>query len=84
MQSPINIDSNSALYSSNLGPFAFNGHNQTATWNVTNTGDTIKATLTNKTITLGGSDFTETYSLKQFHFHWGIKLIIFLYPVKLL
>jgi len=42
MQSPINIQSASASYSSSLKPFTFNNYSQSISWNIANNGDSSK------------------------------------------
>ncbi|KAF6774045.1 hypothetical protein AHF37_05793 [Paragonimus kellicotti] len=77
-QSPIDIDSSSAQYSSMLLPVRLFPQNE-ATWSkqfytVENNGHSAKITFSSNTWFLSlTNDLTPQYEVVQIHFHWGFE-----------
>lgn len=74
-QSPINIRTPNVRYDSRLSPLSLNGYNATMSnivWNFTHNGHTIVARpSTISRLSISGGGLPETFSLVQFHLHWG-------------
>lgn len=70
-QSPIDIISKDAEYSSGLTDFIFSGWDaDNLTMELSNNGHTAVVGVTGDVSTRGGA-LPDTYNLVQFHFHWG-------------
>ncbi|XP_025032285.1 carbonic anhydrase 9 isoform X2 [Python bivittatus] len=72
MQSPINIDTAAASFSSKLEPLLLSGYDvpPNETLPLKNNGHTLLLGLPNK-MTLSGGGFPQPYQAVQLHLHWG-------------
>ncbi|XP_033466593.1 carbonic anhydrase 4-like isoform X1 [Epinephelus lanceolatus] len=69
-QSPIDIVTASATANANLTAFTFHNYSSTsAMQKISNTGKTVKVTLSN--VGVSGGNLPEAYDSLQFHLHWG-------------
>ncbi|CAF0895903.1 unnamed protein product [Rotaria sp. Silwood1] len=74
-QSPINIRTSRVKYDPNLSPLSLNGFTTNASsyvWNFTHNGHTIIVyPPASANFSISGANLPESFSLVQFHFHWG-------------
>ncbi|CAF0831407.1 unnamed protein product [Rotaria sp. Silwood1] len=74
-QSPINIRTSRVKYDPNLNPLSLNGFTINASsyvWNFTHNGHTIIVyPPASANFSISGANLPESFSLVQFHFHWG-------------
>ncbi|KAM6469765.1 carbonic anhydrase 9 isoform 2-T2 [Liasis olivaceus] len=72
MQSPINVDTAAASFSSKLEPLLLSGYDvpPNETLPLKNNGHTLLLGLPNK-MTLSGGGFPQPYQAVQLHLHWG-------------
>ncbi|KAH9503087.1 Carbonic anhydrase 14 [Bulinus truncatus] len=74
MQSPIDVNTSTVLYSPQLKFFDFSGYNVTSGVNISLEnldGQTAEVIYSGKALTLKGGGLPGEYQLAQFHFHWG-------------
>lgn len=74
-QSPIDIDSQSATYASGLG-LVYTNYDQpiSGQFTVTNNGHSVMVSIPSGSgVTISQGLLPNTYTLAQFHFHWGSK-----------
>ncbi|XP_076615204.1 uncharacterized protein LOC143338596 isoform X2 [Chaetodon auriga] len=71
-QSPINIETKTAVVDEHLGAFTFTKFgDKHAIKSITNTGHTVKCILKEGVVEVSGGGLGYVYSTLQFHFHWG-------------
>lgn len=74
-QSPINIKKENTEVDKNLGPFKFaKFEDKHSIKYMINTGHTVKCLLKGDLLEVSGGGLAHTYSVLQFHFHWGSDL----------
>ncbi|XP_030256959.1 carbonic anhydrase-like [Sparus aurata] len=71
-QSPINIDTKTAMEDENLDDFTFTKFDDKhAIKYIINTGHAVKCVLKEDVVEVSGGGLAHVYSTLQFHFHWG-------------
>ncbi|XP_067432186.1 uncharacterized protein [Thunnus thynnus] len=71
-QSPINIETKSAVTDLHLDSFTFTKFDDKhAITSITNTGHSVKCVLKEDMVEVSGGGLGYVYSTIQFHFHWG-------------
>ncbi|CAF2545718.1 unnamed protein product [Rotaria sp. Silwood2] len=74
-QSPINIRTSRVKYDPKLRPLSLNGFTTNTSlhiWNFTHNGHTIVVyPPASANLSISGANLPESFSLVQFHFHWG-------------
>jgi carbonic anhydrase len=72
LQSPIDITPDAIRQNKNLGDFAFTNYEQTpASFLLHNNGHSVQVDMPDNSIKMAGADLFATFTLSQFHFHWG-------------
>ncbi|XP_030041871.1 carbonic anhydrase 4 [Microcaecilia unicolor] len=69
-QSPIDIDTKTAIYDDQLIPFQFHGYETPYLWNLTNDGHSAKM-IPNGNLWITGGNLSRSYKVQQLHLHWG-------------
>jgi carbonic anhydrase len=71
-QSPIDFQLSTVRTSKALTDFTFTNYDKKpASFNMVNNGHSVQVNLPDNSITVSGAGFLATYTLAQFHFHWG-------------
>ena len=73
-QSPIDINSTTAQYDSNLGAFTllnYNARPSGVNFTATNNGHTLVVSFEPFVYNVSGGGLTGTFTTAQFHLHWG-------------
>uniref|UniRef100_A0A8C9VZR7 Carbonic anhydrase n=1 Tax=Scleropages formosus TaxID=113540 RepID=A0A8C9VZR7_SCLFO len=71
-QSPVNIDTDKAIFDSSLTNFTFSNFSYPhSISHLVNTGHTVKCVLENNVVTVKGGGLRYEYASTELHFHWG-------------
>jgi carbonic anhydrase len=70
-QSPIDINGSATTVTTKYDQFELTNWENPHKWTVKNTGHGVKLVPAVEDMTFTGGDFSEEYTLAQFHFHWG-------------
>jgi carbonic anhydrase len=72
IQSPIDITTPATRQNKNLVDFQFIGYSTVpSTLTLVNNGHSVQVNMPDNSVKMGGGDLFATFTLSQFHFHWG-------------